>query len=556
MARPGTKASRLAITLEDEENNSSNAYDVYSEVENNYRSSSSIEHRKRFAQFFTPQAIASLMCKWILKNKPKTVLDPAVGLGIFPFELININPSLEITGIDLDPIILSYARSVKKFANVSFLEADFLNFEINNEYDAIIANPPYLRHHDFSYKKNIFEEIGSRNNVKLSKLTNIYGLFILEICRRLKTGGRAAIIVPTEWTNANFGQAIKHFLLDRGFLKCFIYFSHDSLQFSDALTTACILLIEKPKLKIEGGFTKTIFLNGQANLDDVWECIEGDASSGPNIIVQNLLSSKLTTTKKWDFVIQNEALDHITGLVPLRKLAKTRRGIATGANEFFHVPYEFAVNKGIALNHLVPCIGKSADVSGLIFDTNDLSGLIKNNRRTHLIDISDEPNANEQAYLSEGEKTGLPKRYLLAARKKWYQMESRPPAPIWAAVFGRLGLRYIRNSAGIRNLTTFHCIYPFDESPEFSDALTLCLNSRFIQERSRTQHRVYGGGLLKVEPKDILEIEVPDISSLPNATIKKMGTLLKELNDYARAGLEVPNTLHDKIDQIIIDSLG
>lgn len=556
MARPGTKASRLGISLYDEENNSSSDYEVYAEAENNYRSVSSTDHRKRFAQFFTPQPIASLMCKWILQNKPKTILDPAVGIGIFPFELSNLDPSLEITGLDLDTIILSYARSVRKLANVNLIEADFLNFEFNNKYDAIIANPPYLRHHDFSYENNIFEEIGNRNNVKLSKLTNIYGLFIFEICRRLHSGGRAAIIVPTEWTNANFGQAIKHFLFDHGLLKCFLYFSHESLQFSDALTTACVLLIEKPKLKVEGAFTKTIFLNSQANLDDVWESIQGRASSDPHIFVQNILSSKLTATKKWDFVIQNAELDTITGLVPLKKLAKTRRGIATGANEFFHVPYEFAVEKGIALNHLEPCIGKSADVAGLVFDANDLSQLIKNNRRTHLIDITDKPNINEQAYLLEGENKGLPNRYLLAARKKWFEMESRPPAPIWAAVFGRLGLRYIRNSAGIRNLTTFHCIYPNDKSPELSDALTLCLNSRFIQNRARTQHRVYGGGLLKVEPKDILDIEVPDLSILPNTIITNMGALLKELNEYVRAGLDVPVALHDKIDKVILDSLG
>lgn len=556
MARPGTKASRLAIKLEIEQNNSSSIYDVYAEAENNYRSSSTTEHRKRFAQFFTPHAIASLMCKWILQNNPRNVLDPAVGLGIFPFELSNINPSLEITGLDLDPIILSYARGVRKLTNINLLEADFLNFELNSKYDAIIANPPYLRHHDFSYIKNIYEEIGSRNNIKLSKLTNIYGLFILEICRRLETGGRAAIIVPTEWTNANFGQAIKHFLLDQGLLKCFLYFSHESLQFSDALTTACVLLIEKPKLKAEASFTRTIFLNGQANLDGIWRSIKEGTSSDPNIIVQNIPSNKLATTKKWNFIIQNEELHTIAGLVPLKKLAKTRRGIATGANNFFHVSYEFAVNKGIALNHMTPCIGKSADVAGLIFDASDLSQLIKNNRRTYLIDISGKANVNEQAYLLEGENSGLPKRYLLAARKKWFEMESRPPAPIWAAVFGRLGLRYIRNNAGIRNLTTFHCIYPIDERPEFSDALTLCLNSHFIQNRARSQHRVYGGGLLKLEPKDILDIEVPDLSVLPNSIILNMGTLLLELNEYVRAGLVVPNTLHSKIDKIVVDSLG
>jgi len=42
------------------------------------------EKRKKIGQFFTPFKIAELMSEWIISNeKCKTILDPAVGLGIF-----------------------------------------------------------------------------------------------------------------------------------------------------------------------------------------------------------------------------------------------------------------------------------------------------------------------------------------------------------------------------------------------------------------------------------------------------------------------------------------
>ena len=53
------------------------------EIEREYSKFTSIEHRKRFAQFFTPFPIADLMAKWLLVNeKIITVLEPAFGLEI------------------------------------------------------------------------------------------------------------------------------------------------------------------------------------------------------------------------------------------------------------------------------------------------------------------------------------------------------------------------------------------------------------------------------------------------------------------------------------------
>jgi len=41
---------------------------INNSIENNYSKSISIEHRKKFAQFFTPFPIADAMAKWLLGN--------------------------------------------------------------------------------------------------------------------------------------------------------------------------------------------------------------------------------------------------------------------------------------------------------------------------------------------------------------------------------------------------------------------------------------------------------------------------------------------------------
>lgn len=64
-----------------------------------------------------------------------------------------------------------------------------------------------------------------------------------------------------------------------------------------------------------------------------------------------------------------------------------------------------------------------------------------------------------QSYINIGEANEANLRYLCVQRKPWYSLEKRTPAPIWVSVFNRKGLKFIRNEAGVSNLTTFHCVY-------------------------------------------------------------------------------------------------
>jgi len=214
-----------------------------------YADAAPLERRRHFGQFFTPRPIATLMSRWVAEVCPTTVLDPAVGLGILLRQLHEYCPDAHATGIDLDALILEFAeRSLRtnKKCKIELIKDDFLLWEDDRKYDAIIANPPYLRHHELNYPPSVITRIGRRSNIQLSRLTNIYGLFLVEICRRLRPGGHAAVITPGEWLNANFGLPLKSMLIERDLLRHLFYFSHAQLPFDDALTTAAILLIHKP----------------------------------------------------------------------------------------------------------------------------------------------------------------------------------------------------------------------------------------------------------------------------------------------------------------------
>ena len=520
--------------------------------ESSYSECVSIEHRKRYGQFFTPPVIADILCDWVQGANPGSLLDPAVGTGILLRRWLARRSQAAITAIDIDPQAIAAARQALPEGKVAFRCCDFLRWQSQEQFDGILANPPYLRHHDMLYASDIFQAVGTRSGVHLSRLTNAYCLFILEICRRLKPKGRAGIIVPGEWLNANFGMPIKDFLLTRGFLRRLVYFSHASLVFEHTLSTACLLFVERCETEARAEDPlPTIFVEDGVRGEVLRAFLRGEASKTRGICEYSLPREQLVAEKKWDYVLQNGVPEVRPGFVPLAELARTSRGIATGANSFFHLPDSESKERGISTGHLVPCVGRATDVKGFVFDERDFTELLATGRPAYLVCLKGRLTPSESAYVAEGEALGLPQRYLLACRSPWYAMESRPPAPIWAAVFGRNRLRFVWNKAGIHNLTTFHCVYPHREDPDFVAALVACLNSTVVQATSQHQQRVYGGGLRKFEPRDLLEVTVPHLGAVSQRTIRELHGLLLRLDEYSRSEVGSAQGVLGAIDEAV-----
>ena len=492
------------------------------------------------------------MLDWVCQIGPKTLLDPSLGTGVFLRLAGQSHAVPEMVGIDVDPVALAAAAAVLDGSQVKLVSHDFLTWSDSTKFDGIVANPPYLRHHDVDYSFDIFSEIGRKNGVILSKLSNVYVLFVLEICRRLKAGGRAAIIIPGEWTNANFGMALKTHLLTQSYLNKLIYFSNLSEQFEDALTTAAILFIEKPASDADKrDYFDSYFVEKAVPMEDLRQVVLIDVVECAGVTHRRFYSSELAGVEKWDKVLRDGMAVQREGFVPLRSLAKSRRGIATGANEFFHLPESEIQQRLLRPVNLKPCVGRAENVVGLKFTATDFERLRAENSKVWLLSFAQPPNQDEQGYVQAGFEQRLHERFLLAGRKPWYSMEQRAPAPIWAAVFGRASLRFVYNEAGVSNLTTFHCIYPERDDPSYCKALVACLNSRLLQSMAEHQRRVYGGGLMKFEPKDLLSIQVPELNQANDALIQDLATMLDAMDAAVRLGGQMPQRLMDALDYLV-----
>ncbi len=469
--------------------------------------------RQHFAQFFTPPRIATLMATWVSTITPERILEPSVGTGILVRAIGEKITSANVTCIDVDQAPLDVAtRTAPKHLDCNFVQRDFLLGNIKELFDGVLSNPPYLRHHDISYEVDIYEEIGKRNKVVISKACNIYVLFIFEILRVLAPGGRAAILVPTDWLSSNAAKCLRDHLLKTKMLKEMLCFDENDNQFNDAITTSVVLLIEKSQFKN----------------DPLLLRFYSDKFDAPFIKVIDWQT--LEFAKKWSGILVNEVIDGSNFLLSLSEIATTKRGLATGANQFFHLTERQVDEASISYSNVLPCIGAAKDVLGLIFTKEDLARLDLAGAATKLVNFSGKLSEAELKYIKQGEERGYHKRFLLARRNPWFKNEQREVAQIWAASFARNHVKFIWNQSGALNLTTYHCIYTKNLSEFQIGALVCLLNSSPIQRRFAEHLRVLGGGLLKFQPNDLLEIQIPDVRLLSNQQLFDLNSFLSVIN--------------------------
>lgn len=458
--------------------------------EEKYISETDNDHRKKYAQFFTPEEVADFMCSWVIKDaiedSDKSLLEPAFGLGIFTRKLRREMPNLRIKAYDIDCTIFQRAKRLfEDDERIQLSNEDFLCSPWDESYDYIVCNPPYLKFHNYNncfYIKGINDKL----NVKLKGSSNMYTLFLLKSIAQLNEGGKLAFIIPSEFLNADYGVEVKRFLIESGVLEHLIVIDYNQNTFDGAITTACILLCSKTSIHHSIKFS-----------------VADNSKALPRSLIsyREYRCDELEPATKWRkyYEEENKAYEN---LVPFSTFAKVARGIATGANDYFTFNKSKAESYKIPQESLVPCICRSADVTTNFFTRQQFLKLKEKDKNIYLFNgLKKGENEEVKAYLRKGIEDEIDRRYLTSCRTPWYALEKRKPAPIWVGVFNRGGLKFVRNKAGVANLTTFHCVYPNHKVD--LRVLFVYLLTDLAKEIFTMNARQYGNGLIKFEPNDL-----------------------------------------------------
>lgn len=211
-----------------------------------------------------------------------------------------------------------------------------------------------------------------------------------------------------------------------------------------------------------------------------------------------------------------------------------RRGIATGANDYFCLSRAELHEHHLTEAGVEPCITKAVDADGLVFAQEKFDALAASDRRCFLLN----PSRNGQdlmRYLKLGEERGIPQRHLPSHRPVWYLPEKRAVADIWAAVFSRESVKFILNTSGAKNLTCFHGLYAKPGGEYLPPLMTLFLNSSDGRRAFSQVNRFYGDGLNKLEPKDVEDMPCP---VMPTLSQTEAGELTRKLAELEKLPLD------------------
>lgn len=499
------------------------------------------EKRAENEQFLTPNGIAEFLISWAINGEQGSLLDPAVGTGVFLSKSSEKAPELNLHGYDVDPLMLQTTRARLEHKldspNLNLSEQDFLSQNFPKKHDYLICNPPFKKFKEYE-NSNITDWIKARYGVQLNQQANLYCAFLIHAYSFLKENGRAAFITPNEYLYANYGAEVKKFLLNEYRLEALILLDSEEI-FDEILTTPVITLFSKGDTD---GSTKFVKLDDWPGASRLSEILTREPT---NVIPQNELDTDINWLNYFaDLNIQDSDL-----LTDFDSVADIKRGIATGHNEFFLNTQSEIDQENLSPDKFTRVISKSGHCRNLSLTESDLELLDEEGKPTYLLYNVDEVDDELKQYLDYGQSIDVHERYLAENRTPWYRVERRDPAPILATTFSREDMRFVLNSAGVRNLTAFHSIYPHYDSEEQIKALLAFLNSGVFDSMMEVEKRVHGG-LGKFEPNDLKRLNVLDLTQLDQSVVSQLAILFEELESTRRNGDDTSETI-EKIDSIL-----
>jgi adenine-specific DNA-methyltransferase len=489
---------------------------------------STAEERNKLGQFATPPTLADDILAYGRSLLPADTcvrfLDPAFGTGSFYSALCRTLPLDRISSARAYEIDERYGIPTTRLWEGSQLQLILTDFtratppaRDEDKANLIICNPPYVRHHHLSGDEKARLQAKARQvaGTTVNKLAGLYCYFLLLSHAWLAPGGLAGWLIPSEFMDVNYGRSMKHYLMHRVTLLRIHRFEPTDMQFADALVSSAVVW----------------FKNDVPPPRHTVEFTYGGTHQRPHL-AKSLPLHALDYTPKWT-ALPAAQLQEAAGKkeIALGDLFTIRRGLATGDNRFFILTSEQIKQYELPHDCLIPILPSPRHLQSDIVEA-DTDGGPALSRRLFLLSCS-LPQADVRTrypslwrYLQKGVEAGVNVSYLCRHRRPWYLQERRPPAPLLCTYMGRRDgrnsspFRFILNYSRATAANTYHMLYPkprlavaLANDPTRLTALWQALNE-IAPETVMGEGRVYGGGLHKLEPKELANIPASSVVML------------------------------------------
>jgi len=495
--------------------------------------------RKARGAFFTPDLIAKFITDWALRDSGDRVLEPSCGDAEFlvhAVERLSALPGSDgmlavaphVDGVEIHDGSAREARArVVAAGGVPEIKvSDFFLVEPTGDYTAVIGNPPYIRYQDFSGEARVRSRAAAlRAGVPLSGLASSWAAFTVHSALFLRKGGRMGLVLPAELLSVNYAAVVRKFLFDRFRRVDLVLFTER--VFPEAETDVVLLLADG----FDEGPTdhaRVVQAQNAAALTSLavsqkWTPVDPSDKWTPSLLGPEVLTAYSSLLTSGDFV-------------GLEAWGDTTLGMVTGNNRYFALSAERVKELGLAPSDLVSLSPPgSAHLRGLTFGTRALNEMARRGSPVWLFRPSGEPSAAAVAYIAAGEIAGVDQAYKCRVRKPWWRVPLVKPADLLLTYMNADTPRLTTNDAKAHHLNSVHGVYLRTEHRTVGRKyLPLASLSSMTLLGAETVGRSYGGGILKLEPReaDVLPVPSPEVVK---ACADKLAALRPQVGSLLRS---------------------
>jgi adenine-specific DNA-methyltransferase len=501
--------------------------------------------RKQRGAFFTPPAIADFLAQWALAGSADaSVLDPTCGESVFLLSAArrlaaNGAPAAAthklIHGVDLHRESLNRSRRLlaREAFGASLTHGDFFAQPTPSqpgaelpEMDAIIGNPPFVRyqqHNGIERKRSAAAALAQ--GVRLSGLASSWAALLVHACGFLKPDGRVAMVLPAELLTVGYAEPVRRWLSRRFAAVHLVLF--DQLQFQDA-EEQVVLLVARGT-----GGCDAFALHQVADSNELADLHAFDGTAVAPRATGKWTDLLLPAQSRTIF--QQVTSEHF---VDLGSYGRPELGTVTGSNAFFTISEATRAEHRLDRAHLTRIVPPGTrHLRGTRFTAAQWEELRLHGQRVWMLNPStSRPRAGLARYIRHGELQQVHEAYKCTVRTPWWRPPAVTPPDLFFTYMSHRYPRLVTNAAGVSLVNSMHGITLREDAPAIArNALPLIAFNSVTMLGAELFGRSYGGGILKMEPREAAALPVPDAALLTDAW-DAIGPQRSRLDELWRAG--------------------
>lgn len=570
-----------------------------------YQTYISTGERREFGQFYTPRSVAELLAEWAIETPTDNVLDPCCGSGIITEAchdrlewLTETEQAPTLSAIDISPVaaqmtaILLAVKSGVDTERIDVRRADFFDVTerhllVDDDYDATVGNPPYVRQEKLPRDKDHYRKHLSRlgrdgsdeyqtGEKKIDGRADLYCYCLTHATEFLNEGGRLAWIIPTKWMLSNYGNSLKQFIYDHYSMQAIVSF--DGRLFDDALVDTVLVFLERTRNpnRRENNTTRFIRVQEKMDEDEILSLINADdpLSEGEYMHISNNAAHRTIAVSQRHLQNNPDMNLHrfltappiYTTLVehpdtePLGDVWTLSYGEKTGSNDIFLLPEEAKEQWGISDRFLSPTVKSIREVDGFTHTSEDaeqylldLSEYVRDemvdddltsNLANRVLDSLEDDGFDSTAdYIRAHEDHPDRTNPSVDSNRPWFDLGDMQSGEVLVPLAMDNRRDVIRTDGQVTPLNRFAVI----STSDVELALAL-LNSNYMKLVFESHGRVTGGGAVNYAVSDIAEMPLPSPKQFTESQQQKLRELYQDL-------VTGQTDARSEIDRVILDAL-